>query len=82
MCTAEQYRAKAIEYSKLVGTASGAGELRRLRGSNEASPNRRKYPIGNRASGPDNTRQRARSRTVQAAGLNAGIRSWLEAFLQ
>ena len=28
MCTAEQYRAKAIEYSKLVGTASGAGELR------------------------------------------------------
>jgi hypothetical protein len=27
MFTPEQYRAKAIEYCKLVGTASGAGEL-------------------------------------------------------
>ena len=42
MFTAEQYRAKATEYSKLAATANGPNELREFhRRLNETSPNSR-----------------------------------------
>ena len=72
MFTAEEYRAKAIEYSKLGRIASGPDELREFERLERsfAEPGGQ-CAMGNRDSGPDDARQRARSRTVQAGrGIN------------
>ena len=67
MFTAEQYRAKAIEYSKLARTANGPDELRefeRLEGSFAELADNAKWVT--ETSGPDDAHDRARSRTVEA----------------